>query len=69
MLVIPALAGCKTSTPTPVPTLRLYGLPPVMEVLKGTEIPTRAGIVVVPEDTLLHSHGAYLEQVQRSVRR
>ncbi len=39
-----------------------------MAVTKGTEIQTTAGIVVVPEDTVLWSHGAFTEQVERALR-
>lgn len=62
------LPSCKTRSPTTSEIVRLYSLPPVLKVLKGTEIPTADGIVVVPADTLLHSHGSYMEQVQRAIR-
>jgi hypothetical protein len=62
------LASCKTPSPTTSEIVRLYSLPPVLRVSKGAEIPTADGIVVVPEDTLLHSHGSYMEQVQRAIR-
>lgn len=60
--------SCKTPTPTTSETQKLYGLPRSMAVLKGTEIQTTAGIVVVPEDTVLWSHGAFTEQVERALR-
>lgn len=60
--------SCKTHLPTTQEIVRLYSLPPVLRVSKGAEIPTVDGIVVVPEDTLLHSHGSYMEQVQRAIR-
>jgi hypothetical protein len=63
-----SLASCKTRSPTTSEIVRLYSLPPSIKVLKGTEIPTADGIVVVPADTLLHSHGSYMEQVQRAIR-
>lgn len=62
------LASCKTPTPTTAEIVRLYSLPPVLRVTKGTEIRTADGIVVVPEDTTLHSRGSYMEQVQRAIR-
>lgn len=62
------LVSCKTHSPTTQEIVRLYALPPVLRVSKGAEIPTADGLVVVPEDTLLHSHGAYMEQVQRAIR-
>lgn len=60
--------SCKTTTTTTAETQRLYSLPPVLKVHKGAMIPTADGVVVVPEDTLLHSHGSYMEQVERAIR-
>lgn len=60
--------SCKTPTPTTKEIVRLYSLPPVLRIQKGAEIPTADGVVVAPEDTLLHSHGSYMEQVQRAIR-
>lgn len=68
LVTIACLASCKTPSPTTREIVRLYSLPPSIKVLKGTEIPTADGIVVVPADTLLHSHGSYMEQVQRAIR-
>jgi hypothetical protein len=62
------LPSCKTASPKTSEIVRLYSLPPVLRVSKGAEIPTADGIVVVPADTLLHSHGSYMEQVQRAIR-
>ena len=62
------LPSCKTPSPTTKETVRLYSLPPVLKVQAGTEIVTEAGIVVVPARTLLHSHGSYMEQVERAIR-
>jgi len=62
------LPSCKTPSPTTPKIGRLYSLPPVLRVTKGTEIPTLDGIVIVQEDTLLHSHGSFMEQVQRAIR-
>lgn len=60
--------SCKTSSPKTPEIVRLYSLPPILRVAKGTEIPTVDGLVVVPADTLLHSHGSYMEQVERAIR-
>jgi len=60
--------SCKTHSPTTAEIVRLYALPPVLRVSKGTEILTDDGLVIVPADTLLHSHGEFMEQVQRAVR-
>ncbi len=68
LATIVCLASCKTPSPTTREIVRLYSLPPVLRVSKGAEIPTADGIVVVPADTLLHSHGSYMEQVQRATR-
>lgn len=38
-----------------------------MKVKQGTEIPTEAGIVIVPADTILWSHGAYMKLLQNSL--
>lgn len=62
------LASCKTHSPTTAEIVRLYALPPVLKVQAGTEIVTEDGIVVVPARTLLHSHGSYMEQVERAIR-
>ena len=71
LLILATLAAspsCKTHLPTTKEIARLYSLPPVLRVVKGAEIPTADGVIVVPEDTLLHSHGSYMEQVERAVR-
>ncbi len=68
LAILVALPSCKTRSPTTAEIVRLYSLPPVLKVLKGAEIPTADGVVVVPADTLLHSHGSYMEQVQRAIR-
>lgn len=68
LAMISCLASCKTPSPTTPEIVRLYSLPPTLKVLKGTEIPTADGLVVVPADTLLHSHGSFMEQVQRAIR-
>lgn len=68
LAILACLPSCKTRSPTTSEIVRLYSLPPVLKVLKGTEIPTADGIVVVPADTILHSHGSYMEQVQRAIR-
>lgn len=43
-------------------------MPQSLKVAKGAEIPTLDGIVVVPADTILWSHGAYMEQLERNLR-
>ena len=68
LAMLACLPSCKTHSPTIAEIVRLYSLPPVLRVSKGTEIPTADGLVIVPADTLLHSHGAFMEQVQRSTR-
>lgn len=68
LAMIACLASCKTRSPTTPEIVRLYSLPPTLKVLKGAEIPTADGLVVVPADTLLHSHGSFMEQVQRAIR-
>ena len=68
LAILVALPNCKTHSPKTSEIVRLYSLPPVLKVLKGAEIPTADGLVVVPADTLLHSHGSYMEQVQRAIR-
>lgn len=68
LVTLACLASCKTPSPTTKEIVRLYALPPVLKVQKGAMIPTADGVVVVPEDTLLHSHGSFMEQVQRAVR-
>ena len=68
LATLACLASCKTPSPTTAETVRLYSLPPVLKVQAGSEILTADGIVVVPADTLLHSHGSYLEQVERAIR-
>jgi hypothetical protein len=68
LAILAFLASCKTASPKTSEIVRLYSLPPVLRVSKGTEITTTDGIVVVPADTLLHSHGSYMEQVQRAIR-
>ena len=60
------LPACKTTTDNSKQIARLYGLPSVLRVSKGTEILTTEGVVIVPEDTLLHSHGSFMEQVRRN---
>ncbi len=55
-----SLDSIKTA-PQPV----LYGVPPVMEVEKGTEIKTKAGLVIVPADMPIHSHGHYLDLLEK----
>jgi hypothetical protein len=68
LAILVSLASCKTPSPTTQEIVRLYSLPPVLKVVKGAEIPTVDGLVIVPEDTLLHSHGSFMEQVQRAIR-
>ena len=68
LVILACLVNCKTTTTTTAETQRLYSLPPVLKVSKGAMIPTVDGVVVVPEDTLLHSHGSYMEQVERALR-
>ena len=68
LATLAALPSCKTHSPTTKEIARLYSLPPVLRVVKGAEIPTADGVVVVPVDTLLHSHGSYMEQVERAVK-
>lgn len=68
LAILIASPSCKTRSPKTSEIVRLYSLPPVLKVLKGAEIPTADGVVVVPADTLLHSHGSYMEQVQRAIR-
>jgi len=68
VVILACLPSCKTPSPTTKETVRLYSLPPVLKVLKGTEIVTADGIVVVPADTLLHGHGSFMEQVERGNR-
>lgn len=68
LVALACLVSCKTPSPTTQEIMRLYSLPPVLKVHKGAMIPTADGVVVVPEDTLLHSHGSFMEQVQRAVR-
>ncbi len=70
LMLATLLCNCssKISSPKSSEIVRLYSLPPVLKVTKGTEIRTADGIVIVPEDTLLHSHGSYMEQVQRAIR-
>ena len=63
-----ASPSCKTRSTTTKEIVRLYSLPPVLRVAKGTEIPTADGLIVVPADTLLHSHGSYMEQVERAIK-
>lgn len=63
-----AFPSCKTSSPKTPEIVRLYSMPPVLKVQKGTEIPTADGLVIVPADTLLHSHGSYMEQMERAIR-
>ena len=63
-----AFPSCKTNSSKTPEIVRLYSLPPVLRVVKGTEIPTMDGLIVVPADTLLHSHGSYMEQVERAIR-
>lgn len=46
---------------------KLYGVPDSMPVAKGAEIPTKNGIVVIPEDTYLWSSGAMKAQVLRNL--
>lgn len=60
--------SCKTRSPTTAEIVRLYSLPPVLKIHAGTEIVTADGVVVVPVETLLHSHGSYMEQVERALR-
>lgn len=62
------LSSCKHPSPTPKEMQRLYGLPPSLFIVKGTEIPTRDGIYVAPQDTILWSHGAYMEQVEKNLK-
>jgi len=38
-----------------------------MKVSAGAEIPTKDGIVIVPHDTILWSHGAYMKLLQNSL--
>jgi hypothetical protein len=68
LVILACSPSCKTPSPTTSEIARLYSLPPVLRVSKGSEIPTADGIIVVPADTLLHSHGSYMEQVQRAIR-
>ncbi len=72
LLLMLGITSCnsssKISSPKSSEIVRLYSLPPVLKIQKGAEIPTADGIVVAPEDTLLHSHGSYMEQVQRAIR-
>ena len=68
LVILASLVSCKTTSPTTKQIVRLYSLPPVLRVQKGAEIPTADGVVVVPADTLLHSHGSFMEQVQRAIR-
>lgn len=68
LAILFCLVSCKTPSPKTSEIVRLYSLPPVLRVSKGAEILTADGIVVVPADTLLHSHGSYMEQVQRAIR-
>lgn len=67
LAMIVCVPSCKTPTPTTKEIVRLYSLPPVLKIQKGAEIPTADGVIVAPEDTLLHSHGSYMEQVQRAL--
>ena len=68
LATLAALPSCKTHSPTTKEIVRLYSLPPVLKVHKGAMIPTADGVVVVPDDTLLHSHGSFMDQVQRAIR-
>jgi len=64
------MVSCVSRQPskTTVSVPKLYGMPPSLKVKAGTEIPTQDGIVVVPADTILWSHGAYMEQLERALR-
>lgn len=66
MLTLLLLTSCKTSSKLVTPTVKLYGMPEVIKVTKGTEIKTVDGILVVPEDTNLWSQGAYEKQLTKA---
>lgn len=71
LLMLP-MSGCSTkSEPVsvqPIPAVRLYGVPEAMKVRKGAEIPTEDGIVVVPADTVLWSHGYVMKLLEQTSR-
>lgn len=71
LLMLATLTSCesaKTPTTSIAQEQRLYGLPDAMPIAKGTEIRTKNGIVVAPEDTTVWSAGAMKKQVERSFR-
>lgn len=61
--------SCRTSTPTPPATSKLYGLPPSLLLLPGQTIRAKEGEFVVTEESRVWSDGAYREQLDRAVRR
>lgn len=70
LLMAATLCSCQSYKPAlalTTPVVKLYGLPKAMKVAKGTEIVTQDGTVVVPEDTILWSHGAYMEQLEKAM--
>lgn len=72
LLLMLAMSGCSTkpapvSVP-PISVVKLYGMPEVIGVTKGTEISTTDGILVVPADTNLWSHGAYMKLLEETLK-
>lgn len=65
LVSIPSCSSFKPNSKISEPVAKLYGMPKSMQVEKGTEIKTKAGIVVVPEDTVLWSMAAFEEQVRK----